>query len=560
MSAPRPQPNRSPSILVTDARTTPITPSTQAQPPSAGPAPQRLLPPRRFSLSPRAPGSGNGHRYTDISVGNLLFDHGASDIPSSRHRTSPPPPAPGNFAPYSTFERRRTPRGSGGYEDMLMQMNPRQRDPRLVVSTRGTDGNISNQRRQRRRRQEYQPGDEPPTVYRDLPSEEEDSDEEDDPYKYDKVIYLPLPPSPPSSPGLTASGNTSEPRRVTAFLTAEGYHLGKITSFLTKNHGVKGARVFAAGSPDAALYVPYGLPLFPGRSACRIRSGGEVQEVIPSLIDKSDDPDASESNNDYTDLLQRKAELFVFAYGVMVFWNFTETQERDILADITFADNDNNLGIITKTIPESDRETEEFRFEYSLTSKSPRISNDMMTLRATVGNADIKHKLTMSHGIAQSTKLSYFETKMENITMMELESVPKHLALQGSLGKLTREDIMKIEGSLFKLRVDVNLSSSVLDVPEFFWDEEPEMHAFYTAIREYLEIKQRIKVLNQRCKVFLDLADILADSIAETNMSRITWIIIGLIVLSLMVTTLEIIMRFETLSKLRSPAVRESNQ
>jgi uncharacterized Rmd1/YagE family protein len=65
----------------------------------------------------------------------------------------------------------------------------------------------------------------------------------------------------------------------------------------------------------------------------------------------------------------------------------------------------------------------------------------------------------------------------------------------------------------------VNLSSSVLDVPEFFWDEEPEMHAFYTAIREYLEIKQRIKVLNQRCKVFLDLADILADSIAETNMS-----------------------------------------
>ncbi|KAK9482396.1 hypothetical protein V1527DRAFT_476486 [Lipomyces starkeyi] len=558
MSAPRPQPNRSPSILVTDARTTPITSSSHTQSSSTGPSPHRLPPPRRFSITPFSPGSSNGHRYANISVSNLLFDHGASDIPSSRHRASPPPTAPANFAPYSTFGRRHTPRHAVGFEDMPMRANPRQRDPRMVVSTRGVDGNISKQRRQRRRRQEYQRSDEPPTPYHDVSSDEEYTDDEDEQYKYDKVIYLPMPLSPPRSPGPTTSASTSETRRVTAFLTAEGYHLGKITSFLTKNHGVKGARVFAAGSPDAALYVPYGLPLLPGRSGWRIRSGGEVKQAMPSLIDKGDDLDAAEDNNDYHDLLQRKAELFVFAYGVMVFWNFTETQERDILADITFADSDNNLGMITKTIPEGDREIEEFSFEYSRTSKSPRISNDVMTLRAVSGNADIKHKLTMSHGIAQSTKLSYFETKMENITMMELESVPKQLALQGSLGKLTREDIMKIEGSLFKLRVDVNLSSSVLDVPEFFWDEEPEMHAFYTAVREYLEIKQRIKVLNQRCKVFLDLADILADSIAETNMSRITWIIIGLIVVSLMVTTLEIVLRFETLSKLKSPQMPEA--
>ncbi|KAK9489843.1 hypothetical protein V1508DRAFT_435426 [Lipomyces doorenjongii] len=558
MSAPRPQPNRSPSILVTDARTTPMTSSSHTQSSSTGPSPHRLPPSRRFSITPFSPGSNNGPRYANISVSNMLFDHGASDIPSSRHRSSPPPTAPANFAPYSTFARRHNPRHAVGFEDMPMRVNPRQRDPRMVVSTRGVDSNISKQRRQRRRRQEYQRRDELPTPYRDVSSDEEYSDEEDEQYKYDKVIYLPMPLSPPRSPGPTTSASTSETRRVTAFLTAEGYHLGKITSFLTKNHGVKGARVFAAGSPDAALYVPYGLPLLPGRSGWRIRSGGEVKQAMPSLMDKGDDPDTAEDNNDYHDLLQRQAELFVFAYGVMVFWNFTETQERDILADITFADSDNNLGMITKTIPEGDRETEEFSFEYSRTSKSPRISNDVMTLRAVGGNADIKHKLTMSHGIAQSTKLSYFETKMENITMMELESVPKHLALQGSLGKLTREDIMKIEGSLFKLRVDVNLSSSVLDVPEFFWDEEPEMHAFYTAVREYLEIKQRIKVLNQRCKVFLDLADILADSIAETNMSRITWIIIGLIVVSLMVTTLEIVLRFETLSKLKSPRISEA--
>ncbi|KAK9236028.1 hypothetical protein V1525DRAFT_380363 [Lipomyces kononenkoae] len=554
MSAQRAQPNRSPSILVTDARTAPTTTFAQSQSSLAGPSPQRLPPARKFPSF--APGNTNGHRYTDISVGNLLFDHGTSDIPSSRHRNSPPTSSLANFAPYSTFGRRPNPQQPFRFEDMPMRANPRQRDPRMVVSTRG-DADISNARRQRRRRHEFQPSDESATSYRD-DFDEASSDEEDEEYKHDKVIYLPVPPSPvPGSPRPLISASTSEARRVTAFLTAEGYHLGKITSFLTKNHGVKGVRVFAAGSPDAALYVPYGLPLLPGRSGWRIRSGGEVKEAMPSLIDKSDEIDLTEDHNDYQELLQRKAELFVFAYGVVVFWNFTETQERDILADITFADSENNLGMVIKPIPEGDRETEEFSFEYSRTSKSPRISNDVMTLRAVGGNADIKHKLTMSHGIAQSTKLSYFETKMENITMLELESVPKQLALQGSLGRVTREDIMKIEGSLFKLRVDVNLSSSVLDVPEFFWDEEPEMHAFYTAVREYLEIKQRIKVLNQRCKVFLDLADILADSIAESNMSRITWIIIALIVLSLMVTTLEIILRFETLSKLKSSRTQQ---
>ena len=60
----------------------------------------------------------------------------------------------------------------------------------------------------------------------------------------------------------------------------------------------------------------------------------------------------------------------------------------------------------------------------------------------------------------------------------------------------------------------------MLDVPNFFWDSEPTLHPLYFAVREYLEIKPRIQVLNERCKVFLDLAEILSDSIADNKMSR----------------------------------------
>lgn len=56
-------------------------------------------------------------------------------------------------------------------------------------------------------------------------------------------------------------------------------------------------------------------------------------------------------------------------------------------------------------------------------------------------------------------------------------------------------------------------------------------------------------MLNERCRVFLDLADILADSIADAKMSNITWIIIILIVISIVVTVSEVGLRFGMLSK-----------
>jgi uncharacterized Rmd1/YagE family protein len=40
-----------------------------------------------------------------------------------------------------------------------------------------------------------------------------------------------------------------------------------------------------------------------------------------------------------TSLFISANKVFVFSYGVVVFWNFTERQERDILADLTFASN-----------------------------------------------------------------------------------------------------------------------------------------------------------------------------------------------------------------------------
>jgi Uncharacterised ACR, YagE family COG1723 len=100
-----------------------------------------------------------------------------------------------------------------------------------------------------------------------------------------------------------------------------------------------------------------------------------------------------------------------------------------------------------------------------------------------------------------------------------------------------------------QLTLAFDVASNILDVPNFFWDSEPTLHPLYVAIREYLEIDLRIKVLNERCRVFLDLAEILSDSVADSKMSSITWIIIILIVVSIIVTVTEVVLRFAILEK-----------
>ncbi|CAK7201330.1 Sad1-interacting factor 3 [Sporothrix eucalyptigena] len=248
------------------------------------------------------------------------------------------------------------------------------------------------------------------------------------------------------------------------------------------------------------------------------------------------------------------AEMFVFSYGVVVFWNFTEHQEKDILADLAFAEDESSTStspaarsLVTRPLDEADFETEEFHFEYSASVQRPRVFNDMITL---LPRSDHMVKLTISHAIAQSTKLCFFEEKMSE-TMQNAQHVPKRLALTGELN-MSRTEIVKILGNLFKNRVDINLSSNILDVPNFFWDAEPTLHPLYVAIREYLEIDPRIQVLNERCRVFLDLAEILADSVADAKMSYITWIIIILIVVSILVTVTEVTLRFGILEKEKS--------
>lgn len=138
-------------------------------------------------------------------------------------------------------------------------------------------------------------------------------------------------------------------------------------------------------------------------------------------------------------------------------------------------------------------------------------------------------KLSLAHAIAQSTKLSIYESVMQE-TLSLTASFPKELSITGHL-QLTRREALKMTGRLFKLRMDVNLSGGILDTPELFWSES-SLFPLYEAVHEYLEIGPRIQVLNDRLAVAGDLLEIIHEYIEERATHRLTWIIIWLIVVA----------------------------
>ncbi len=84
------------------------------------------------------------------------------------------------------------------------------------------------------------------------------------------------------------------------------------------------------------------------------------------------------------------------------------------------------------------------------------------------------------------------------------------------------------------MRINVNLVSNVLDTPEIFWSE-PALEPLYMAIRGYLEISQRVELLNQRVSVISDLLDMLKEHLNSSHGEQLEWIVIILIAFEIVI-------------------------
>ncbi|CAO1634312.1 unnamed protein product [Sympodiomycopsis kandeliae] len=209
-------------------------------------------------------------------------------------------------------------------------------------------------------------------------------------------------------------------------------------------------------------------------------------------------------------------EVFVMEYGTVVIWGMTQQEEKRLLKEIRKFE-------VERLAPE-DVESEELNWylaDYS------RIYNDVITLRR---GSSYMTKLSLSHALAQSTKISFFEGVIDD-TIDTTKDIPQSIAESGKIG-MPPAEIMKQIGHLFILRMNIHLVGSIVDSPEIFW-AQPDLEPLYSAARSYLEIPQRIDLLNARVEVLQDMLQLLKDQVTSSHSEWLEIIVIVLIVLEI---------------------------
>lgn len=202
--------------------------------------------------------------------------------------------------------------------------------------------------------------------------------------------------------------------------------------------------------------------------------------------------------------------LFMFSYGVAVFWGFSSEQdEKNYLKEFKSYEVDPYDFI------------EDDVFTYTIGPKA-KIAEDEIVLP----DFDSLSLISVSHAIAQSVKLGSFEQTVQN-TWNKMKNIPEQLAKKGTIS-LSRRKIRKQIGTIFLERAWVNLHVDVLGIPEFFW-EYPEIEPLYRMTAHYLEIQSRAEVLNRRLDVIYELFEMLVAEQNHQHSTHLEWAIIVLI-------------------------------
>lgn len=206
---------------------------------------------------------------------------------------------------------------------------------------------------------------------------------------------------------------------------------------------------------------------------------------------------------------------FLFDYGVCVLFQYDyESEKRLIDQLLKFATN-----------PLESYVEEDLEYQLSAT-EGVRIRNDMID----VDDLSELTCLSLSHALAQSTKLAFFEASIEE-TIKKTKYIPETLAKKGTIA-LSRTKLARERGRVYLEKSHIILQFNLLDTPEFIW-EYPELEHYYLALSRYLEISPRATVLKNRLEVIQELLEMMADEQKHSHSSMLEWVIIVLIAIEI---------------------------
>lgn len=208
---------------------------------------------------------------------------------------------------------------------------------------------------------------------------------------------------------------------------------------------------------------------------------------------------------------EENGDVFFFSYGTVACWNLSENKRKYLLQEVKSFENN----------PLEVHEIDIYSYQYG---EKDSFKDDFITL----SDKAVELKEAFSHALAQSAKLSTFETTIQQ-TFNKTHHIPQHLAKYGTI-PLSRREIRKQIGQIFIDRSSINLNLDVLDSPNFFWDHAA-YEPLYLNMSNQLDLVKRTEAINQQLSVLHELFDMLGIELKDQHSHRLEWAIIYLIII-----------------------------
>eukprot|EP01069_Polyplicarium_translucidae_P012598 Polyplicarium_translucidae@DN5377_c0_g1_i1.p1 len=219
----------------------------------------------------------------------------------------------------------------------------------------------------------------------------------------------------------------------------------------------------------------------------------------------------------FCDAFAAKRLCFIFKFGSIIGWDFTLNERTAMRSSLR--------RYLVDPLPPTRVEEDDMNY---IRADRRAIKQDTIHLVTD----EIFERLAYSYAFAQSAKLSFFETEVDN-TIDRTRKIPESLARTGTIEE-KRPEISRRIGELFTSRFYINLHTDILDTPDIFWEFD-EFSDHYSACRSFLEIPKRVDILNQRLDIIKDLYDMLNSELSIQHGHRLEWIVIWLICIEVVI-------------------------
>jgi len=230
--------------------------------------------------------------------------------------------------------------------------------------------------------------------------------------------------------------------------------------------------------------------------------------------------------------LQERKEIFFFKVGCVVFWNVPELERHAVLKYLKDYNEDSGGDLVFE-------ESEMMTYCVSKTENS-HLDKGVINLSK---DADMLVKYTFSNAISSSVKLGAWESSLDRL-IDSIEFIHDDLRRLASI-RVEQAELLKKTGEILALRHLINLSSDLLDTPDFYWDREV-LEGLFNATCGHLALRKRTSVVNEKISHCLELIEIIKNQRSNDQGHRLEKIIIALIAIEIVFELIHFIDRFRS--------------